>query len=94
MGKIAEHIGHGHMSVRDGRFYRDICPERDEADINRKVAAVSLADPFHDQIGYPVDRPSDQGEIDMLTTTVDLGEHCQGAISLCCPHGRGDRQLM
>ena len=27
----------------------------------------------------------------MLTTTVELGEHCQGAISLCCPHCRGDR---
>ena len=27
----------------------------------------------------------------MLTTTVDLGEHCQGAISLCCPQCRGDR---
>jgi hypothetical protein len=27
----------------------------------------------------------------MLTTTVDLGEHCQSAISLCCPHCRGDR---
>jgi hypothetical protein len=27
----------------------------------------------------------------MPTTTVDLGEHCQGAISLCCPQCRGDR---
>ena len=27
----------------------------------------------------------------MLPTTVDLGEHCQGAISLCCPQCRGDR---
>jgi hypothetical protein len=27
----------------------------------------------------------------MLTTTVDLGEHCQSAISLRCPHCRGDR---
>src|SRR6516165_9784977 len=28
----------------------------------------------------------------MLTTTVDLGEHCQGAISLCCPQCRGDQR--
>jgi hypothetical protein len=27
----------------------------------------------------------------MLPTTVDLGEHCQGAINPCCPQGRGDR---
>jgi hypothetical protein len=27
----------------------------------------------------------------MPTTTVDLGERCQGAISLCCPQCRGDR---
>jgi hypothetical protein len=27
----------------------------------------------------------------MLTTSVDFGEHCQGAISLCCPQCRGDR---
>jgi hypothetical protein len=53
MGKIAEHIGHGHMRVPDGWFYKDVCPERDKADNSRKVAAV-IADPFHDQIGYPV----------------------------------------
>jgi hypothetical protein len=27
----------------------------------------------------------------MPTTIVDLGEYCRGAISLCCPHCRGDR---
>jgi hypothetical protein len=27
----------------------------------------------------------------MPTTTVNLGEHCQGAISLCCPRCKGDR---
>jgi hypothetical protein len=27
----------------------------------------------------------------MPTTAVDLGEHCQGAISLCCPQCGGDR---
>jgi hypothetical protein len=35
----------------------------DEADNNRKVATV-IADQFHGQIDYPVDRPSDQGEIE------------------------------
>jgi hypothetical protein len=63
MGKVAEHIGHGHMRVPEGWFYKDICWERDAVDDSRKVAAV-IADPFHDQIDYPVDGPSDQGEIE------------------------------
>jgi hypothetical protein len=66
-----------------------------EADNIRKVARKPSEHPitqtFHDQIDCPVDRLSDLGEIDMSTTTVDLGEHCQGAISLCCPQCRGDR---
>jgi hypothetical protein len=44
MGKIAEHLGHGHMRVPEGWFYKDICPERDEADNSREVAAISLVD--------------------------------------------------
>ena len=32
------------MRVPDGWFYKDICPERDEADNSRKVAAICLVD--------------------------------------------------
>jgi hypothetical protein len=63
MGKIAEHIGRGRTRVPDSGFIR-ICREQDEADNSRKVAAASLADRFYDQIDHPVDRPSDQGEIE------------------------------
>jgi hypothetical protein len=84
------------MRVPGGWIYKDVYLEQTKPKKVEKVAGVvpgsKIRSPDHSMTKshIPTDRPSDHGEIDMPTTIVDLGEHYQGAISLCCPQCGGD----